>query len=69
MNVTDPVCGKEMNLGDAIASEDHEGWAYFFCSADCHEAFKRSPGHFACEPETGSGNVATSSTASSRIAT
>lgn len=69
MNVTDPVCGKEMDLGDAIASEDHEGWAFFFCSSDCHEAFKGSPGRFANKPNTGSGFSAASSTASSRVAT
>lgn len=69
MNVTDPVCGKEMDLCDIFAFEDQEGWAYFFCSPECHEAFKRSPGRFANKPDTGSGISATSSTASSRGAT
>lgn len=46
MNVSDPVCGKDLDLADAIASEVHESWAYFFCSPECHRAFKRSPDRF-----------------------
>ncbi len=66
MQVHDPVCGKEMNLGDAAAFEDHEGWAYFFCSTDCHEAFKKSPERFTKKPGTAAGSSATHSIASSR---
>jgi YHS domain-containing protein len=51
MNVRDPVCGREIDLGDAMASEDHDGWAYFFCSAGCHEAFKSSPDRYSQKPE------------------
>jgi YHS domain-containing protein len=66
MNVHDPVCGKEMDLGDAVAFEDHEGWGYFFCSLDCHEVFKTSPERFTKMPGTAAGSSSTSSTASSR---
>lgn len=69
MNITDPVCGKEMDLCDAFALEDHEGWAYFFCSPECHEAFKWSPGRFAKMPDTASGRGASNSTDSLRTAT
>ncbi len=43
MKVEDPVCGRSISLDQARASEDHDGWAYFFCSPDCHEAFKANP--------------------------
>ena len=36
IRVKDPVCGKELDLGDAQAREDYRGWAYFFCSERCH---------------------------------
>lgn len=47
MQVHDPVCGKLIDLVDAVGFEDHEGWAYFFCSERCRELFKGSPAHFA----------------------
>ncbi len=50
MKVRDPVCGSEFDLGDAVASEDHDGWAYFFCSPDCCEAFRSSPARYAQDP-------------------
>jgi Cu+-exporting ATPase len=56
MHVYDPVCGKPIDLVDAVASIEHEGWAYFFCSLDCHDEFKRSPGSFAEKPGTAPGN-------------
>lgn len=68
MNVTDPVCRKDMDLGDASAFEDHEGWAYFFCSPDCHMAFKRSPDRFTEHLSKDSGNRAGPSAAHHRTA-
>lgn len=53
MKLHDPVCGKRIDLEDAVASEDHGGWAYFFCSLRCHAAFKSSPAHFANAPGAG----------------
>lgn len=47
MTVRDPVCGRELTLDQVVASADHRGWAYFFCSADCHERFLRAPAAFA----------------------
>lgn len=49
MTIRDPVCGKKLDLAKAMASEDHDGWAYFFCSARCHGLFRRSPGSYATE--------------------
>lgn len=53
MKVHDPVCGTEIDLSDAVASEDHDGWAYFFCSRGCHAAFESSPARFADAPAVG----------------
>lgn len=39
ISVKDPVCGKEFELGEAKAYEDYRGWAYFFCSDQCHRNF------------------------------
>ncbi|MFQ5775663.1 MAG: YHS domain-containing protein [Kiloniellaceae bacterium] len=47
MKVCDPVCGKEIGLADVVASEDHEGWAYFFCSEPCHRRFMAAPERYA----------------------
>jgi Cu+-exporting ATPase len=51
MKVRDPLCGREIDLADAVASEFHDGWAYFFCSVGCHETFRSSPGRFSEKPE------------------
>lgn len=43
MNVTDPVCQMQIDIGKAASQEEHGGWAYFFCSAQCHRLFKAHP--------------------------
>jgi len=43
MKVRDPVCGREIDLGDVAVSEDLDGWAHFFCSTRCHDKFRISP--------------------------
>lgn len=50
MLVRDPVCESEIDLAIAAASEDHDGWAYFFCSERCHGRFLASPDRFAQKP-------------------
>lgn len=47
MKVTDPVCGMSLESADAAAQETFQGKVYYFCSARCHEKFKRAPGSFA----------------------
>lgn len=47
MTVRDPVCGRHLTIDQAVASADHRGWAYFFCSADCHRRFLVTPAAFA----------------------
>lgn len=41
--VRDPVCGMEIEPDDAIASEEHDGQTFHFCSAACHDAFLQDP--------------------------
>lgn len=43
VTVTDPVCGMRLALEKAAAQQEHEGWAYFFCSNACHEFFLAAP--------------------------
>lgn len=41
--VTDPVCSMKINKSDAVATVEHEGKTYYFCSQDCADSFKQSP--------------------------
>jgi P-type Cu+ transporter len=41
--VTDPVCQMRIKPSDAVATIEHEGKAYYFCSQDCAESFRESP--------------------------
>ena len=45
--VTDPVCGMQIDPATAVASEEHEGQTYHFCSDSCHERFVAAPERFA----------------------
>jgi YHS domain-containing protein len=39
----DPVCGMEVDPEDAVASVEHEGHTYYFCSQDCADSFREDP--------------------------
>jgi len=41
--VTDPVCQMKIRPSDAVASIEHAGTTYHFCSQDCADAFRESP--------------------------
>jgi Cu+-exporting ATPase len=45
--VTDPVCGMEIDPQSAVATEEHQGKTYYFCSAACHDKFKAEPEKYA----------------------
>jgi len=47
MQVTDPVCGMSIDSGKAAATETFEGRTYHFCSASCHDQFRKSPERYA----------------------
>ena len=44
--VTDPVCDMRIEDDDAVATADHEGVTYYFCSQACHEAFVADPSSY-----------------------
>ena len=41
--VKDPVCGMQIKKSDAVASQEHNGTTYYFCSQDCADSFRESP--------------------------
>jgi Cu+-exporting ATPase len=41
--VTDPVCSMTIEDRDAVATVDHGGSTYYFCSQDCAEEFEENP--------------------------
>lgn len=42
-SVKDPVCGMQIPPEDAVATEDHDGRTFYFCSQDCYQAFLNDP--------------------------
>ena len=44
--VTDPVCKMKINKSDAVATVEHNGQTYYFCSQDCADSFRESPGDY-----------------------
>ena len=44
--VTDPVCGMKIHPAEAVASIEHEGTTYYFCSQDCADSFRESPADY-----------------------
>jgi Cu+-exporting ATPase len=44
--VTDPVCGMRIDPDDAVATVEHEGKTYYFCSEVCRDAFVADPASF-----------------------
>ena len=44
--VTDPVCGMRIDADDAVATVEHEGKTFYFCSQACHDAFVADPGAY-----------------------
>jgi YHS domain-containing protein len=43
----DPVCGMQVERGNAPATARHENTTYSFCSDRCHDRFTKDPGKFA----------------------
>ncbi len=44
--VSDPVCRMKISPADAVASVEHEGTTYYFCSQDCADSFTESPADY-----------------------
>jgi Cu+-exporting ATPase len=47
----DPVCGMILDPSKAHATEEMDGWAYLFCSAQCHRMFLQAPERYAKAPK------------------
>ena len=41
--VTDPVCGMELEPETAYSKVEYEGHTVYFCSQSCQEKFERDP--------------------------
>ena len=41
--VKDPVCGMLIRPEDAVATEEHGGRTFYFCSKACHDTFVNDP--------------------------
>lgn len=42
-DVKDPVCDMTFPPAEAVATVEHEGTTYYFCSRDCAESFEDEP--------------------------
>lgn len=42
----DPVCGMQIDEKSATGTFEYEGKTYYFCSANCRDAFKKDPGKY-----------------------
>ena len=42
----DPVCGMDVDPAQAAVTTLHNGRMYYFCSAECKEAFDADPGKY-----------------------
>lgn len=40
---TDPVCGMQIAISDAVTSVQHDGMTYYFCSDECRQRFTEQP--------------------------
>lgn len=45
--VTDPVCGMQMDPEEAVDATVYNGEVYYFCSDHCKEVFEREPADYA----------------------
>lgn len=54
MQVTDPVCGMQIENTKAAATEVFQGQTYYFCSPSCRDKFRTGPDRYA--KKEGEGN-------------
>jgi ubiquinone/menaquinone biosynthesis C-methylase UbiE/YHS domain-containing protein len=46
MKVTDPVCGMSFDPEKAVATVEHAGQTYYFCTEACRKQFEAEPGKY-----------------------
>ena len=59
MAAVDPVCGMTVEEERAVATADHRGSRFYFCSARCHDRFVAEPAAFAQRSAVGNHGKAT----------
>lgn len=47
MKVKDPVCGMSLEQSDAVATAQHNGKTFYFCSEECKETFVQNAEDYA----------------------
>ncbi len=50
MQVTDPVCGMQIDSAKAAATEVVQGRTYYFCCGSCHDTFRAAPDRYVKKP-------------------
>ena len=45
-SVVDPVCGMQIESGEAAGMAEYNGVVYYFCSADCRDKFMAKPSDY-----------------------
>jgi len=50
LEVSDPVCGRDVVVTRAAASSDYAGATYYFCSLECQQDFERQPDRYVEPP-------------------
>lgn len=43
----DPVCGMQVDEQQAVATAQHQGRTFYFCSTDCRQQFQQAPEQYA----------------------
>jgi len=45
--LSDPVCGMQLQTRDPSLKEVRQGQEYYFCSAECRDEFRSNPSQYA----------------------
>jgi YHS domain-containing protein len=57
----DPVCGMDVDEGQAAATSEYMGTTYYFCSKGCKKAFDANPQQYAQNADADSSGMEHSS--------
>lgn len=49
--VTDVVCGMEIDPAQAAGTSEYQGQTYYFCSTGCKRQFDKNPQQFTAQSE------------------
>lgn len=53
----DPVCGMDVDEGQAAATSEYMGTTYYFCSKGCKQAFDQNPQQYVQNANADSGDT------------